>query len=65
MLERRSKMGRFWPSIALACINGGSTASISRDNNVTAVVTGDGGDDDLRLTMMDIDLVIILIGNVS
>ena len=59
MLERRAKMGRFWPSFALACLNGGSTASIARDSTVTAAVTGDGGDDDLRLTMMDNDLVTI------
>ena len=50
-------MGRFWPSFALACLNGGSTASIARDSTVAAPVTGDGGDDDLRLTMMDNDLV--------
>ena len=48
-LEKRSKLNRFLPS----CFSGTTTQV------VTGVITGDGGDDDLRLHMMDNDLEIV------
>ena len=53
MLEKRAKLNRFLPSFAFACFNGES----SRETPFEAACTGDGGDDDLRLNMMDNALV--------
>jgi hypothetical protein len=50
-LQKRAKLNRFFPSLASACFNG--------DPTMTTIdgFTGDCGDDDFRLTMMDNDLV--------
>ena len=57
-LEKRARINRFLPSFAAACFNGDTTTLESPFNLGNGVngVTGDGGDDDFRLTMLDNDL---------
>ena len=60
-LEKRARLNRFLPSFASACFNGDATRGSPGGVGIDGC-TGDGGDDDFRLTMMDNDLEDVHVG---